>query len=146
MINAAKTLTKKVSTFAHIKGIVSQNEYFLQVLKIKTVLIDRFLVVFKSDCLCKENKKLSFLLASVKSLNKCENPSNIHLQGTCSGFPISACDSKSCSENVPEASHECTLEKSYQSTRAMRNFMRLLEQSLELISFSKKQAETIFFS
>jgi hypothetical protein len=53
LIDAAKTLTEKVDTISLIKGIASQNEYFLQDLKIKTVFIDRFLVVFKVDCLCK---------------------------------------------------------------------------------------------
>jgi hypothetical protein len=96
------------------------NIFLAGLLKIKTLLIDRFLVVFKFDCLCKENKKLSFLLAFVKSLINCENTSNNHLQGICSGFFIAACD--------PKAGRECILEKSYQSTRAMRNFMRLLDK------------------
>jgi hypothetical protein len=51
----------------------------------------------------------------VKSLTNNENPSVNLLQEACSGFPIAACDTKSCSESrlilkiVPEAGHECTV-------------------------------------
>ncbi len=47
---------------------------------------------------CEEHPNYKFLLASTKSLTNCENPSsNNPLQKACSGFPIAACDSKSCS-------------------------------------------------
>ncbi len=52
-----------------------------------------FLAVFLSRKL-----KIKFLLASMKLLTDCENPSSNPLRGACSGVPRAACYSKSCSE------------------------------------------------
>jgi hypothetical protein len=54
---------------------------------------------FHNFCLsfCEEIQ-IKFLLASVKSLTNCENPSGTPLHEACSGFLIAACDSKSFSE------------------------------------------------
>jgi hypothetical protein len=46
-----------------------------------------------------ENPKIKFLLASIKSLTNCNNPFYYPSFGACFGFPIAACDSKSCSES-----------------------------------------------
>jgi hypothetical protein len=69
-----------------------------------------------------EKFKIKFLLASLKSLTNSENPSINPLQEACSGFQVTACDSKSCwkaacvYENGSESRYDmyCTLEKIYQ--------------------------------
>jgi hypothetical protein len=43
--------------------------------------------------------RIRFLLATMESLTNCEHPSSNSLQRACSGFPIAACDSKSCIES-----------------------------------------------
>ncbi len=48
---------------------------------------------------CEESKKLSFLLACLKTLTNSENPSSNHLQEAGFDFPVAVCDSKSCSES-----------------------------------------------
>jgi hypothetical protein len=40
-----------------------------------------------------------FFFASMESLTDCENPSSNPRQEACSGFPIAAFDSNSCSES-----------------------------------------------
>ncbi len=79
-----------------LKGLVSWNEYFLMVLKLKTIVFNecwiwwfflQFLAVFLSW-----KSKIKFLLASMKSLTNCENPSSNPRQGACSGFPRAAYD------------------------------------------------------
>jgi hypothetical protein len=53
--------------------------------------ISQFWAVFLS-----RTSRIKFLLASIKSLTSCENPPVPLLQEACSGFPRTACDSKSC--------------------------------------------------
>jgi hypothetical protein len=50
---------------------------------------------------CGENKKITFLLASLKQLINSKNPSSNPPHKTCSGFQfhVAACDSKICSES-----------------------------------------------
>jgi hypothetical protein len=43
--------------------------------------------------------RIRFLFATMESLTNCDNPSSNSLQRACSGFPIAACDSKSCIES-----------------------------------------------
>jgi hypothetical protein len=65
--------TKRIS----LKGIVSQDEYFLKVLKIKRKLVDWPLMVFTTfSCFLRRKSKRKFLLASMKSLTNYEEPSS----------------------------------------------------------------------
>jgi hypothetical protein len=92
----------------------------------------------------------------MKSFTNCENTSSNPLQRACSSFPGAACDSKSC----PKAA--CDFENCSESWLRMysgeiqlmrvnegrsRYLLLLAEQSLELVSVSKKHAETsiVFF-
>ncbi len=99
---------------------------------------------------CEEHPNYKFLLASIQSLTNCENPSsNIPLQKACSGFPIAACNSKSCSESrlwswkllrkaaMNEHKRKLTNER---EGKLNRNLMQLSEQSLELISVLKESS------
>jgi hypothetical protein len=75
---------------------------------------------------CEESKKLSFLLASLKTLTNSGNPSSNPLQEACFDFPVAVCDSKSCSESrlcfrkvfrKPAMTCNCKLEKTDQWQR-----------------------------
>jgi hypothetical protein len=98
-------------------------------LLIKPILCVWLLMVFHD---------LKFLLASLKSRTTCENHASNHLEEVCSGIPIAACDSKSCSESrlgtwklpIPKAVHEYTLENSTneimrEKENRNKNLMRL---------------------
>jgi hypothetical protein len=79
---------------------VSREKYFFEGPKKQTCSFymgaDGFQDLWQS--FCEKHPTYVFLLASTKSLTNCENPSsNNPLQKACSGFPIAACDSKSCS-------------------------------------------------
>ncbi len=79
------------------KGIVSRDEYFFEVLKIKIVLCEWALMIFTILAVVLwRNSKMKFLLTSIKSLTNCENSSSNPLKRACSGFLMAACDSKSC--------------------------------------------------
>ncbi len=84
---------------------------------------------------------MKFRLASLKSLTNCEIPSSNPFPGACSGFLISACVSKNCSETrlrplkiVPKAGFECTLEKN-RPMRAKESWNRSLMGLSEFFFF-----------
>jgi hypothetical protein len=61
-----------------------------------------------------KNIQIKFLLASLKSLTNCENPSSNPILEACSGFPLAICYCKSskaaCDTAVGlKAGHECTV-------------------------------------
>jgi hypothetical protein len=79
---------------------------FLKVLEIK-----KLLTIF--GCLFVKIFQMKFLLASLKLLTNCENPSRNRIQEVCSSFPLAICHCKSCKaacdlEFVPKAGYECT--------------------------------------
>jgi hypothetical protein len=80
-----------------IKGIVSREEYFLKVLKIKSVFfVWAQMVITLFSCLFEEKIKNKVY---IKSFNNSENPSRNPLQEACTGFQIAACGCKSCYES-----------------------------------------------
>ncbi len=75
---------------------VLQDSSWNQIRYLPTFWAPQFLVAFLL-----RKPKIESLLASMKSVNYCKNSTSNPLPKACSGFPIAACDSRSCSESRP---------------------------------------------
>ncbi len=92
-IASRKEILRKIrvlfSTNKILKGIVYRDEYIvLKIIKIRKIVLSLQALTFLTILVCH---------ASIKSVSICENPSSNPLQEAFSGFPIAACNYKSCS-------------------------------------------------
>jgi hypothetical protein len=96
--------------------------------------------------------KIKFLLASMKSLTKSENPFSNPLQETCSSLPRAACVPKAACDlkTVPKAGHQCTLKKieQWERKKAGTYVFAACRTFLQLVSVFKEASRNscFFFS
>ncbi len=90
---------------------------------------------------------MKFHIASVKSLTNCENPFINPHQGACFGFPIAACDSKSCLKAVcdlrivSKTDHECILEATNESEGKLE---QIFDEAFKTSVFKEETRNFIF--
>jgi hypothetical protein len=105
LMASSYTVWLNICAFPHILGRPSSN-ITLQLLPSEFPYIWRILFLFYQrdgfhnfGSFSWRKFKIKFLLASMKSLTNSENPSRKPFQEACSGFQVTAYDSKSCSES-----------------------------------------------
>ncbi len=117
-----------------------------EVLKIKTKLFESWalMVFIILTVFLWRKSEIEFM----KSHTNCANPFSNFLQEACSGLPIAACEFKVVIKNrfqnrpwLFSYTGENQPMRSKESQN--RHFNRLPEPSFKLVSFSKKQAETV---